>query len=211
VLSLPHRWASIAVSTLCVRAALAPLALRQARASAGVGAALAAARASGADVATPRGVATALAAHRAAAPPASRPPHPAWIIAAPLAQIPVFVTALLAVRRLALAPGSPLHAGGAAWAADLTLPALDAASWTAPMGAAGAALPAAATLLMFANIQAAFGAGFGSGSSDGSSAAPPPTRLMGNYKLALEWLLLPTLLAGLSLPHAVFAYWCVLA
>jgi YidC/Oxa1 family membrane protein insertase len=189
-----------------VRAALAPLALAQARASAGVGAALAAARASGADVATPRAVAAALAAHRAAAPPASRAPHPAWIIAAPLAQIPVFVTALLAVRRLALAPGSPLHAGGAAWAADLTLPALDAASWSAPMGAAGAALPAAATLLMFANIQAAFG----SGASGGGSAAPPPTRMMGNYKLALEWLLLPTLLAGLSLPHAVFAYWCVL-
>ncbi len=35
--------------------------------------------------------------------------------------------------------------------------------------------------------------------------------LLGNYKLALEWLLLPTLLAGLTLPHAVFAYWRALA
>ena len=30
----------------------------------------------------------------------------------------------------------------------------------------------------------------------------------GHYKLFLEWLMVPSLAAGLTLPQAVFCYWC---
>ncbi len=47
------------------------------------------------------------------------------------AQLPVFVTAMWASRRMALAPWPGLEAGGALWFPDLTVPALDLASQTA--------------------------------------------------------------------------------
>jgi hypothetical protein len=46
-------------------------------------------------------------------------------------QLPVFVTAMWASRRMALAPWPGLEAGGALWFPDLTVPALDLASQTA--------------------------------------------------------------------------------
>ena len=46
-------------------------------------------------------------------------------------QLPVFVTAMWASRRMALAPWPGLEAGGALWFPDLTVSALDLASQTA--------------------------------------------------------------------------------
>jgi len=179
-----------------VRAALAPLAVAQARASAGVAAAAAAARRAGSDPARPAALLAALAAHRAASPPALS--HPGWLVAAPLAQLPVLVTAVLAVRRLATEAGAPLRHGGALWFPDLTLPAVDAGALLAPMGAAGALLPAAAALLTCANVQRAFSPPPG---------APPLPRAAAHLKLALEWLVVPALVAALTQPHALLCYW----
>lgn len=37
---------------------------------------------------------------------------------------------------------------------------------------------------------------------------PPDASGAGHYKLFLEWLMVPSLAAGLTLPQAVFCYWC---
>jgi hypothetical protein len=175
-----------------------PLALLQARAGAGLAAsAAAAAKAGSPPPPSLRAAASAaLAAH--AARPTPRPPHPAWVLVAPLAQAPVFITAMLAVRRLALAPDSPLRAGGALWCPDLTLSALELPTGLAPLGTPGLLLPALAAALLFANVQAAFGV-----------LLAAQRGWPGAIKLGLEWMTLPALVAGLTLPHAVMAYWCV--
>ena len=74
------------------------------------------------------------------------------------------------------------------------------------MSVPGLLLPAAAAALFFANVQLNFRlAGGGAAGGSGSGAALP--RALGHYKLALEWLTLPALYAGLTLPHAVCLYW----
>ena len=49
-------------------------------------------------------------------------------------QLPVFVTSMWAIRRICVAEWPGLADGGALWFQDLTLPALDASTATAPMG-----------------------------------------------------------------------------
>ena len=75
-------------------------------------------------------------------------PHPAWALASPLAQLPVFITAMAAIRTMSLSGWPGFSTGGGAWFPDLTLPAMDLATWTAPMGGwvQGHACPGAAVL-----------------------------------------------------------------
>lgn len=64
------------------------------------------------------------------------PPSPVWLVAAPAAQIPVFVTGILAVRRVA-ADGAALGLaqGGGLWFPDLTASAVDTARERTPRAA----------------------------------------------------------------------------
>lgn len=55
------------------------------------------------------------------------------MVGSPLIQLPVFVTAVLAVRRLAQQPGIGLETGGALWFYDLTQTALNLDTVSAPM------------------------------------------------------------------------------
>ena len=205
-------WLSLALGTLCARTALVPLAVQQARAGAGLAASLAAARSRGVDMRSPRALAAFLRSERAGG--GVVPPHPAWTLAAPLAQLPVLVTGLMAVRRLALQPGLGLEEGGAAWVVDLTLPAVDLGALEAPLGPWGAALPALSAAIMFLNLQLSLGVVAGRDAPPllrerptRPSRLPALTPLAGHYKLAAEWLMVPMLIAGLTLPQAVFAYW----
>ena len=50
------------------------------------------------------------------------------------AQLPVFVTSVWAIRRMCAAEWPGLADGGILWFCDLTLPALDVSTMTAPMG-----------------------------------------------------------------------------
>ena len=152
--SLPSRWLSIAASTLCVRAALVPLSVVQARAGLGLATALASARAQGVDVAAPAKLAAFLRAHRRQH---AGVPHPAWVLVAPLVQLPVFVSAMLAIRRAALLPLDGMVTGGTAWFTDLTQAAVHWEALSAPAGPLGAVLPATAVGLMLLNIHTAFG------------------------------------------------------
>ncbi len=49
-------------------------------------------------------------------------------------QLPVFVTSVWAIRRMCMAEWPGLADGGVLWFEDLTLPALDVSTATAPMG-----------------------------------------------------------------------------
>lgn len=61
-------------------------------------------------------------------------PHPIWVLASPLAQLPVFITAMATVRTMSITGWPGFSTGGAAWFPDLTMPALDLANMVAPMG-----------------------------------------------------------------------------
>ncbi len=64
-------------------------------------------------------------------------PHPIWVLASPLAQLPVFITAMATVRTMSITGWPGFSSGGAAWFPDLTMPALDLANMVAPMGGCG--------------------------------------------------------------------------
>ena len=66
---------------------------------------------------------------------------------------------------------------------------------TAPMGVYGAILPVAVAGALFANINNAWG---------GAAEKSKPALAL---KLFMEWLTVPTLLVGLTLPQAVHMYW----
>ena len=61
-------------------------------------------------------------------------PHPFWIIGSPMLQLPIFITAMWSFRSMALASWPGFDTGGALWFKDLTLPAMDLTTLTAPMG-----------------------------------------------------------------------------
>lgn len=71
--------------------------------------------------------------------------------------MPVFVTALMAIRRMSNASWPGFSTEGALWFPDLSLPALDLANLTAPIGSVGAVLPAAIALALFQNLSISFG------------------------------------------------------
>lgn len=135
-------------------------------------------------------------------------PHPAWIVAVPLIQLPVFVTAMWAARRMALVKWPGMTTGGMAWFPDLTIPALDLSATfvqqAVPLGTMGVVLPAAVTAAMFANVGLAFGK---VGGSSGQSRSAVADWLGSKMRLALEWLTVPMFLVALQLAHAPLVYW----
>ena len=190
-------WVTLAASAVVVRAAMAPVSVQTIRASATLSAASSLAKASKGEDAERVGVRDVLDAVkdiRAKSPGVGA--HPAWLVVGPLAQIPFFVCAVMAVRRLASDGAmNGLNAGGTAWFSDLTLPAVDVGTMIAPMGTYGGVLPVLTAAALFANVNANF------------AQAAQKSRGMTIVKLFLEWLTLPALVIGLQLPQAVHCYW----
>ena len=190
-------WLTLAASAVVVRAAMAPVSVQTIRASATLSAASSLAKASKGGDAERVGVRDVLDAVkdiRAKSPGIGA--HLAWLVAGPLAQIPFFVCAVMAVRRLASDGAmNGLNAGGTAWFSDLTLPAVDVGTMIAPMGTYGGVLPVLTAAALFANVNANF------------AQAAQKSRGMTIVKLFLEWLTLPALVIGLQLPQAVHCYW----
>ena len=185
-------WATIGCTALAVRASLFPFVLKQTRA--GVLLNTVKARARGPDGKPPETFREVLAAagelrRRTNATPLY------WLVAGPVVQLPVFITAVLAVRRLAATPGIGMENGGALWFPNLTEVALHVDAVVAPMGMAGAVLPCATAAALFLNVNSAWG------------KIAETNRGFQFVKLALEWLTLPTLLVGMVLPQAVHCYW----
>lgn len=185
-------WATFGCTALAVRASLFPFVLKQTRA--GVLLNTVKARARGPDGKPPETFQEVITAAGELRRRTNGTPL-YWLVAGPLIQLPVFITAVLAVRRLAVTPGIGMETGGALWFPNLTEVALHMDAVVAPMGMAGAVLPCATAAALFLNVNSAWGkmaesnAGFQF------------------VKLALEWLTLPTLLVGMVLPQAVHCYW----
>lgn len=189
-------WATLAMSALCARAVTAPAAARTTRASATVSAASALAKATKRGDAERVSIKDVFEATKLLRERSGAGAHPAWLVAGPLAQIPFFACAMMAVRRLA-AEGATngLTSGGVLWFGDLTLPAMELTTLSAPMGPYGAILPVVTAAALFANVNANF------------AAAAQQSRGMTMVKLGLEWMTLPMLLIGMQLPQAVHCYW----
>lgn len=177
--------------------ATAPVSARMIRASACVSAAASLAKASkgnDADRVGIRDVMRAVKEIRERAPEVGA--HPAWLVAGPLVQIPLFACCVMAVRRLSQdGANNGFNSGGIAWFVDLTLPAVDVGTMIAPMGSYGGVLPMLTAAALFANVNANF------------AQAAQKSRGMTIVKLFLEWLTLPALVIGLQLPQAVHCYW----
>jgi len=236
-------WATLPLAAVAVRAALSPLALASARAAAAAGPLLREARSLAAAEAvrvgdgastttmTPPAGDDGSGASPAPPPPPPPPsavlaaftrlraaaaaPHPAWIVAAPLAQLPVLAAAVLGVRAMATGDWPGLAEGGALWFPDLTARAVEvgsgavasgaapapvlnpsSATLVAPLGPAGAALPAAVAGTLLAS--AAVGPG---------RAASGGLGLARHLRLAVEWCALPAFLAASALPQGAALYW----
>ncbi|KAL4448090.1 hypothetical protein ABPG75_005309 [Micractinium tetrahymenae] len=129
-------------------------------------------------------------------------PHPIWVLASPLAQLPVFITAMATVRTMSLTGWPGFSEGGVAWFRDLTLPALDLANLVAPLGSAGAVLPVVITVSMLANIDAAFAVPAGS-----RQQASVMLYLMGGLRLFMEWIMVPLFAIAMQLPQGALCYW----
>lgn len=190
-------WLTLGLGAVAVRACTAPISAKTIQASATVSAASSVAKTAkrgDAERVGMRDVMEAVRAIREKTPGVGA--HPAWLVVGPMTQIPFFVCAVMAVRRLA-ADGAlnGLNVGGAAWFSDLTVPAVDAMMMTAPMGPYGGILPVLTAAALFANVNANF------------AAAAQNSRGMTIFKLCLEWMTLPMLVVGLQLPQAVHCYW----
>lgn len=72
------------------------------------------------------------------------------------AQVPVLITLVMAVRRMALQAWPGFDSGGVLWFQDLTLPALAFHPLSAPLGALGIAVPAITAVALIANVDRAF-------------------------------------------------------
>eukprot|EP00887_Chlorella_sp_A99_P004592 scaffold4.g4592.t1 len=133
-------------------------------------------------------------------------PHPCWVLASPLLQLPVFITAMASIRTMSLTNWPGFATGGVAWFPDLTLPAMDLAALSAPLGTAGCLLPIGIALSMFANIQS----GFAAPAPPPGTPPPPPSAVlwaMDKIKLLLEWMLVPLFGVALQLPQGALVYW----
>lgn len=129
--------------------------------------------------------------------------HPLWIIASPLLQLPVFITAMTTVRTMCLIPYTEeLKTGGIAWFTDLTQAAVRFGEvFEAPMGPYGAILPAVIAVTMHANIATAFP------DRPTNQGNPVASWLISKVRLALEWAVVPLFITALHLPQGALCYW----
>ncbi|KAJ7547978.1 hypothetical protein O6H91_08G112000 [Diphasiastrum complanatum] len=117
-------------------------------------------------------------------------PNPLWLIVVPLVHIPIFISWILAVRQMAIVHYPGFDMGGAFWFVDLTVPA---------QGTVGAIFPLLVAITYFTNIQISFTS---SALKSGHMVA-----LIKWYKWWLQFLTIPALYVGFSLPQGIFMYW----
>ncbi|CAK9204288.1 unnamed protein product [Sphagnum troendelagicum] len=182
-------WLTIVGSTLALRAALFPLTvtqLQKASALARLGSQLPSpvpVRGSGKSMADQYRIFTKRRLELGA-------PSPAWLIAVPLVQVPLFITWIVAVRQMAMASHPGFDCGGILWFTDLTVPV---------QGALGALFPTLVAVTYFINLQISFK---GIEKQKGMMGT-----LMKFYKWWLEAATIPAFIFGFYLPQGVFMYW----
>jgi membrane protein insertase Oxa1/YidC/SpoIIIJ len=156
---------------------------------------------------------------------------PLWILAAPLIQLPIFITTMATVRHMSLSNWPGFSTGGALWFTDLTLPAvklsqiveLDTTTTSSssggavneaiivnmtPMGIAGIILPACILLFTFTTIQTNFKSGSGDQiTTDSKTAASKSMMMTDVFRSVFEVALIPVSLITLFLPQGTLCYW----
>ncbi|GAQ86864.1 hypothetical protein KFL_003170020 [Klebsormidium nitens] len=176
-------WSTIIVSTLLMRSVLLPLVAVQIRKTAQIGSLFSQVLKLGG----PETPFLTQVQRFAAARQATKCPNPAWFLAVPAVQIPIFVSSMLALRQMT-AEGHPgFDTGGMLWFTDLTLPA--------GLGLEAAIFPVAIVSLYLSNVQLAFG-GIG-----------PRSRFLKVYKFALQALAVPAFVGSFYLPQGLLLYW----
>ena len=123
---------------------------------------------------------------------------PVWLFTPLFAHFPSFITMMMTIRTMAASGQHGFESGGILWFKDLTLPALDLATYTAPMGMMGAVLPGTLVLLYHHSLQQMFNSNQQGGKAVSSNLL---------LRTVLEWLSIPMLVIGLQLPHGIFCYW----
>lgn len=148
-----------------------------------------------------------------------QPTSPLWMVAAPMAQVSVLVYGLYSVRYMAKEGWRGLDAGGPFWAVDLTLPAVDLATMTAPLGMQGIVMPAALLGGFMMTIQKLHpgkkrGGDGGEGGERREYAHEGLTEreqvqrwAMGNFATALEVMTIPLIFGVMTSPQAPLYYW----
>ncbi|BBN03391.1 hypothetical protein MPTK1_2g23140 [Marchantia polymorpha subsp. ruderalis] len=116
-------------------------------------------------------------------------PSPFWAIAG-LAQAPLFLYWIIALRGMAMASHPGFETGGVLWFSNLTVPV---------QGALGALFPTLVALTYFINVQVSF------------RTMKPSNDVTGFFMKIYQWWLeamtIPLFLMGFYLPQGVFMYW----
>lgn len=117
-------------------------------------------------------------------------PSPAWLVAVPLIQVPLFILWIVSVRQMAMSGHPGFDCGGVLWFTDLTVPV---------QGALGALFPLTVAVTYFTNLQLSFK---GMEQQKGVMGT-----VMKFYKWWLEAATIPAFIFGFYLPQGVFMYW----
>ena len=144
-------------------------------------------------------------------------PHatsPLWVVGAPLAQLSVLIYSLYSVRYMAKAGYEGFASGGPSWAMDLTLPAVDVGTMTAPLGVVGAMMPAVlmgGVLVSISKLRPPVNNGDDKDNKNKNSQVSDSEMVrrwaMGHLAMGLEVLTIPLLFGVLTSPQAVLYYW----
>lgn len=131
-------------------------------------------------------------------------PSPIWMVLSPVAQISVLVYGLYSVRSMATHGWPGFESGGPWWAVDLTLPAVDWITMSAPLGSAGIIMPGllmTALHLSIRNIRPK------RKKDNVSEQVQIREWALSNLAMVLELCTIPVAIGVLSMPQATLYYW----
>ena len=135
-------------------------------------------------------------------------PTPAWIIASPAVNISVLFYGLYSVRHMAAISWPGFEREGPFWAADLTLPAVDLASMTAPLGMQGVIMPASLVITLHLTFSRLRQMSMETPSTEQDSEQQKVARwVLSNIATLLELMTIPVLIGSLTSPQAPLYYW----
>jgi len=134
-------------------------------------------------------------------------PSPVWMVLSPAIQISVLIYGLYSVRSMSNSHWPGFESGGPPWAVDLTLPAVDWITMSAPLGAPGIIMPG----LLMAGLHISINSIRPKKRRVKDSTVPEQVQIrewaLSNLAMVLELFTIPVALGALSMPQATLYYW----
>lgn len=134
-------------------------------------------------------------------------PSPVWMVLSPAIQISVLIYGLYSVRSMSNSHWPGFESGGPPWAVDLTLPAVDWITMSAPLGAPGIIMPG----LLMAGLHISINSIRPKKRRVKDSTLAEPVQIrewaLSNLAMVLELCTIPVALGVLSMPQATLYYW----